>query len=132
VQPGNGHGARPGMLSGQDGAGTPAVADPHHPATEQPTRRCWSPRDLGAAHVGIVDRHSENSPGAMQGNGGLVSLTCLLVAMDVCPVFLLLEHEAVAAVAAREPSPLLAAIFGVELADPVEFRFTFFNYFCHP
>jgi hypothetical protein len=82
--------------------------------------------------VGIVDRHSENSPGAMQGNGGLVSLNCLLVAIDVCPVFLLLEHEAVAAVASREPSPLLASIFGVELADPVEFRFTFFNYFCHP
>jgi hypothetical protein len=27
---------------------------------------------------------------------------------------------------------LMAAIFGVELADPVEFRFAFFNYFCHP
>jgi hypothetical protein len=87
------------------------------------------PRDLGAAHKEVFNRHNESSPRAMQGNCGLVSLTCLLVAIDVCPVFLLLEHEAVAAVASREPGTLLAAIFGVELADPVEFRFAFLNYF---
>jgi hypothetical protein len=87
------------------------------------------PGDLGAANEEIFDRDDEYSPGAMQGNGGLVSLTCLLVTIDdVCPVFLLLEHEAVAA-ASRELGTLLAAIFGVELADPVEFRFALFTIF---
>jgi hypothetical protein len=65
------------------------------------------PGDLGAAHEEVFDRHNEYSPGAMQGNGGLVSLTCLLVTIDVCPVFLLFEHEAVAAVASREPGTLV-------------------------
>ena len=87
------------------------------------------PGDLGAAHEEVFDRHNEYSPGAMQGNGGLVSLTCLLVARDVCPVFLLLKREDVAAGTSRKPGTLLAAIFGVELTDPVEFRFAFFNYF---
>jgi hypothetical protein len=90
------------------------------------------PRDVGAANEEVFDRDNEYSPGAMQGNRGLVSLTCLLVTIDVCPVFLLFEHEAVTAVASREPGTLLAAIFGVKLADPVQFRFAFFNYFFHP
>ena len=67
----------------------------------------------------------------MQGNGGLVPLTCLLVVIDLCPIFLLIEHEVASEVASREPGKLLAAIFGVELADPVECRFAFFNTFFH-
>jgi hypothetical protein len=57
------------------------------------------PGDLSAAQEEVVDRHSEDSPGATQGNGSLVSLTRLLVAIDICPVFLLIEHETLAALA---------------------------------